>query len=50
MQAPLSLSIRMKLLEWNEKTGKWKRNRERIEFVRKMKDRFGFKVTWKKPE
>jgi thymidylate synthase (FAD) len=36
-------------LKWDKKKGKWKRNRERQEFERKMKDRFGFKITWKKP-
>lgn len=35
-------------LEWDEAKGKWKRNRERQEFEERMKERFGFKVTWKK--
>lgn len=35
-------------LEWDDKKGKWKRNRERQEFEEKMEERFGFEVKWKK--
>lgn len=36
-------------LEWDERKSRWKRNRERGEFVAKVKDRLGFEVSWKQP-
>jgi thymidylate synthase (FAD) len=35
-------------LNWDERSGDWKRNRERQEFEERMRERFGLRVEWKR--